>query len=101
MKVPTFRQFCEARKNGGNDTAGASKPVFTGRPVTAKTLVDFTYDWMRTNEIGTTTFQDVSVYRYADTGEDVANDSCVISTFGADDLEITVNEANQQRGRRR
>ena len=95
MSVPSFHRFLMEEKK-----KGAAKPVFTARPVTAKTLVDFTYDWIHANPIfDTTTFKDVSGYRYKDSGEDVANDQCVVGTFGADDLEITVNEEHQQRKR--
>ena len=103
MNVPNFHRFLLEQKRTASKTPVA--PVFDSRPVTMKNLAQYSLDLIRANPLtdtfdDNTIFKDVSLYVYSDTGED-ANDLCVVDTNGADEVEITFNEANQQRGRRR
>jgi hypothetical protein len=100
MNAPTFHRFLlEEKKKGAKNPVA---PFFNARPVEMKTLVDYSWDLIRKNPLtdtfdDDTPFEDVSLYRYKDSGEDVMSDLCVVDTHGADEVEITVNEANRKR----
>jgi len=104
MTVPNFHRFLLEQKQKASKTPLA--PVFDSRPVTMKTLAQYSLDLIRANPLtdtfdDDTPFDDVSLYVYSDTGEDVGNDLNVVDTGGADEVEITLNEEHQQRGRTR